>query len=66
MRRYLITCDCCGNDIGFDSGDGSLRWGKLEYKDGRKRDLCDKCFADFAVIFANAKADNEACRRQEK
>ena len=57
MKRWQVTCDRCQTEIGYDEGDGKLRWGKLEYPDGRIRDLCKHCFENVERIVDGATVD---------
>ena len=66
MKRILITCDCCTEDIGFDDGTGTLLYGELKYPDGRKRELCKNCFESFAQILIDASAHYKARKNADK
>ena len=65
MKRILITCDCCLEDIGFDDGTKTALYGELKYPDGRRRELCKNCFESFEQILINARADYEARKNAE-
>ena len=64
MRRWLITCDYCRRDIGFDAGDGKLLWEKVKYSNGVERDLCQKCFERVNRTLTEIRNENDDFREE--
>ena len=70
MKRKIITCDTCGNDITADDikykfkryHNGYCNMEDFEFTKWERMDMCEKCYGNF-IEFVAERMDAKSVRR---